>query len=190
VSEGLQLYPSGFLGSPVVALTAPLPADQAFRTDRWVGAVQQPNLMLGMRDVEDLFAAVRAGDPGVNDFAFRERILKTAKRAFGMLVFGDWVKAQKFSPGYCDYHQRWIEETVQYVILDKRREYTYNVWVGVLDAAPASKTNFVNKLSDSFFALNGPYRDLRTTQFIELWCQRERGVLDLLESLHVLFGTR
>src|SRR6187399_1546333 len=96
--------------------------------------------MTAMADVEALWGAVVAGDPSVNTFEFREKILKVAKRSFGMLIFGDWISAQKATTAYCDYHQRWIDETVHFVLFDKRRECTYNVWVGLLYAPSSAAT--------------------------------------------------
>ena len=185
MSDSLQFYPSGFLGSSLVELTGSLPPDIEHRTERWVGAVMRPNGMLGMKEVEDLWAAHRAGDPGVNSFEFRERILIAAKRAFGDGRFGDWLQAQYGSLFYGDYHRRWLIETAEFVMLGKPRQCTYNVWMGLLDTGRTSPC--VGMVTSVALDAAAPGSK---SDFLEMWVKKERGILDLLESLHVLFGLR
>ena len=127
-----KVYPSGFLGSARLTQTEPLSLQQIRHRFFDPNAVSNPQGHTASVEVMSLWTDIYAGSPAVKTFEFQEKILRLAKVAFGTELVSDWVKIQAASPTYTDYHHRWIDETLKYVLTGAPREYTYNTWYSLM----------------------------------------------------------
>lgn len=185
----LKRYPSGFVGSACVEQAESHTEEATKRSilSPNVGFPFEPCPYTANAEVVELWADQIAGVEKVNSFYFLEKVLATSLTAFGTLTLGDWVHAQA-DAGVCAYHHQWIEETLQFVFLGRPREYSYNVWSGLLDAASAPEAYTPSALFQDWVGPRGIYRNADWPVVIQEWVARPEGIRDLLESLNLLFG--
>lgn len=190
MASKLKIYPSGFLGNALVAHTAPL--DISAIKNRLFDNSPLGNIEghTANREVESLWDDVVGGDPAYKTFEFREKILRAAIPAFGTDTIYEWIVSQLQSDMHTEYHQRWIDETLQYVLLGKPREYSYNVWFSLITSGHADKSKLNSNVVSSTVGRDGFAHQCTIVEFINRWVSQPRGVDDLIASLHVLFGKR
>lgn len=200
MTEALKMYPSGFLGSALVAQTEPVAvittAKQLFNK----GLNPKVSRYVANEEVVSLWDATTAGTPEYKHFAFKERILRCALQAFGTQRVADWIGTQNDSPYFSDYHRRWIDETLHYVYGGKTRLMSENNWFSLLntnnDTPRGERYSRVVKhylLGEKLRSADDmhPYRGQITfVDFLSDWCAKEDGIKDLLGSLNNLFGKR
>jgi hypothetical protein len=190
MSDGFMFYPSGFIGTSQVPLTKPLDPAIAERTSRSVNAIVEPNLMGGNGDVQALWDAVCAGEPRVSSFEFRERILQVAKPAFGTTSLYEWLVSQVNSPTFSPYHADYLNETLEFALYGVKRRLSYNNWVVLLAPNHAMPPTTVPRTLQEWTTDRYQRGGMTVTSLIACWVSQERGIVDLLESLFVLFGKR
>jgi hypothetical protein len=190
VSNELKVYPSGFLGSAAVAHTEPLDLKTVKHRLFDPSAVTNLQGHTANLEVTSLWQDVTSGDRGVNEFAFHEKVLRCAKAAFGTVTIADWIRSQAASPTYTEHHHEWIDDTLRYVLGCTPRQYTYNVWYGLLTVGASDRSKLDSVEVRRWFGEFGPYKAMSMVEFIGQWCQQPRGIQDLLESMFLLFGTR
>ena len=186
----LRIYPSGFRGSALVRNTKPM--DMMHSRNRMFSsaAIISPEAYPASLDVCALWETITNGDPHAKTFEFRERVLAVAMKVFGTQFFYEWVLAQRKSPNWDEWHERWIDETLAFVFDGKSREFSPHNWVGLLasagkdapqqDSERVRRTFFSGRVGDA----------VPMARFFQLWVQQKGGIEDLMESLYVLFGGR
>lgn len=189
-TDGFAWYPSGFYGSLKAPLTKPVPPAVAERTSRSINAIVEPNLAPGNGDVQALWDAVTAGQPGVSHFDFREQILRAAKAAFGTASLYDWLSAQTNSPSFSAYHADYLNETLEFALYGVRRRLSYNNWVVLLAPNHAMPPKDLPRTLIDWLSDQHQRGGMSITSFIGSWLMQENGIVDLLESLYVMFGKR
>lgn len=200
MTDQLKMYPSGFLGSAVVAQTEPMDVVTTARQLFNKGLNPKVSRYVANQEVVDLWEAACAGTPEYRTFAFKERILRAALQAFGTVRVADWIGTQADSPYYSDYHRRWIDETLAFIYGGQARQLSENNWRLLLstDQSPYHGDRFSRQVKHYLLgeklrtaAFEEPYRGALTfPEFIADWCAKEGGLKDLLGSLNNLFGKR
>ena len=194
-------YPSGFLGSGTVATTRELTEEELRSRLFNLSAITSPEEHTANLEGTRVWDDVTFGDPKYRTFDFRERILRVAVSAFGTDNLYDWIKVQRESQEYSEYHAKWIDETLGYVLGNKSRRYTYGNWVTLLRAGNGGGSKLDSAVVKYFFRGEGfPGEHYSVSQrvdgrtsildFIGLWVQVPGGIDDLISSLYVLFGER
>lgn len=188
-SNSLKLYPSGFLGNGETGHLQPINI-QAIKRHLFdhapLGALEAS---IVNRDVESLWDDVVFGDATYKTFEFREKIIKVALRAFGTRSIFEWISAQSDSGQCTEYNRRWIDETLQFVLEGRARSFAYSAWFTMFACGSAEDVSPVTPTVRRHFGTDG-FRDISINDFIVLWVSQPRGVDDLIESLHILFGNR
>lgn len=198
MSDQLNIYPSGFLGSstvekPQVAAIVSNAHDFFNR-----GITKAESRFPASKEVMDLWTITLSGSPEYRTFEFKERILKYAFDAFGTDKLLDWIVTQGQSPHFTDMHARWLEETLRYVLTNKPRAMSGTSWKAILstDSLVTIRDALTPGIKGLLFEDTGTARqssglcrkDMSLKEFIGLWVQRPDGIGDLMGSLYMLFG--
>lgn len=141
--------------------------------------------------VEDLFMLYRKDPKALNLFEFRESILKLAIRLFNNRPLQDWVELQLQQRSVQFLHRRFIEETISFIEVRARRKMEHLQYYRLLNATEPVEIHAKNDVAV----------DDKTKQWISnhqsplhetlaLWTKDLRGYVDLLMTLHVIFGRR
>lgn len=164
-----DVYPRGFVG----ALNGHEGSKQA-----------QPNMAVQAL-YEEYLRSNRIG----YDFDFREKILKVALQAFGCYCFQQWIEAQYCTRGLTDMHQRFLQDTLQFIRYGKRSMNLESWQALVLFNANAPALRTLPDDVREFFRIGEKYRpDTTLPAVIQRWCEKPNGLEDLLGTLHILFG--
>lgn len=187
----LRIYPSGFRGSAVVKTTTPIDLERNRERMFSSSAIVETEARPAALAVCQLWGALSAGAKEASSFEFHERVLAVALAVFGTVFVYDWCVDQRKSPNWDEYHQRWIDETLAFVVRGKPREFSPFNWTALLGApgqcAPNTDSRMVREI---FFDRERIGTAFTLEQFITLWLQQPGGIDDLTNSLYVLFGGR
>jgi hypothetical protein len=189
-SINLKTYPSGFIGSSSVPQTELLTINSIKHKLFDSSPITNVPAHTANREVTSLWQDVLAGDTAYKTFEFREKILKCALAAFGTGQLYTWIVAQEKSNFHTGYHRQWIEETLEYVLTGKRRQYTENVWFSLIVLGDSDRAKLQSSTVIQQVMPGGPYHTLSIADFITMWAQADRGIDDMIASLHILFGKR
>ena len=183
-----KVYPSGYLGSDKVKTTKPIDFEKIKEQLFNLSNVSNPDGHTANLAVTSMWDRVTAGEDVTKSFEFKEEVLRCAITAFGTQNWFDWVNAQAKSPYANEWHSKWIDETLEYVVFGKARTLsTYN-WTFLLKSAPGIQATPKSATLDTALRLLSPNVSLK--DFIHLWVSQEGGIEDLAASLYVLFGPR
>lgn len=196
--DKLQIYPRGFLGTPLPPTIArkETPFSNTYKQKQfsWSLLDTQDKKRFGDYNVEKLFSKYIRSEGNINSHAFRERIFKEAFKLFSGNHFYFWYQAQKASPLFGDYHQRFLEDTLQYLYTGKR-ELSVQAWDSLLSLSTETEDNVQD--SRKVLEFFGDHvtgegektpRNRSTVDVLQLWWSKPAGVGDLLYTLHILFG--
>ncbi len=187
----MRVYPSGFLGAVNVKSTQPQDIERQRGRLFYHGAVSDLEPRSGSLEASQLWDLYGNGDPCIRSLAFQERVIRHALEVFGTQYLYDWIQAQYKSPNYDQWHQRWIDETLQFVYRSRVRDLSSANWVGLLGAAGQDVSARDSTVVDSVFFNRERLSPSTTIEaFIHAWLQQPGGIDDLTSSLHVLFGGR
>lgn len=198
----LKQYPSGFLGNPNIkqtdidhSRTAKKMINQILSKPDTSGA---DSIHTSSQEINDIWKEVLANTPDFKSFDFKERILKFTLVAFGTEYFIEWVSTQSQNSNFSDLHQKFIDDTISFIYYDKKREYTLNNWLTLLDDSKDNqKTEKLSDIQKVFFLQPNPHKgvdvnmsSLTIKELVGDWVRKEGGIEDLTSSLFVLFGDR
>lgn len=209
----LITYRSGFVGSGRVPMTQPR-TDAEIAKDLLAGSVMAiKDTYMYSTEVSAMWDEMRYGIAVTKAYPYKEKLAEMAFRHFGAAegvgTVGTWYEAQKKSPAFGESHQRWILETLSYLLINKARRYNYDTWSFLLTAGsnPAATHQLAIDIDDAmslnqslmnlgnFFSQWGPgekrqIKELPLGQLVLLWLRKADGDTDLAQSLHVLYGKR
>lgn len=200
-SAGFILYPRGFFG----AVTTPSIKKQPKPFSGSVNRLQPGvNLFHNQRsgdtitvneNVETLYAQLISRVDTIDNFDFREKLLKVALGAFGTPMFDFWYSQQKYSPSAGDLHREFLEDTLQFIQTGVRSQHleTWNVLVTFSDRG--ERENVLSDKAAEFFGISshGVRREPRNSNLVDVlsaWTSQPGGFTDLLFTLHILFGVQ
>lgn len=196
----LKTYPSGFLGSGSVVQTEPINMVANVRNLLNKERVTRTMPYTANADVVAVWDDTMINSQEFKSFAYKEKILVVAMKAFGVQSLKNWIDAQVDNPMCGDSHYRWIDETLQYVMTGTRRQYQYNTWLTILSASrPDAEAKGYSKIMYQYFGTGTPAilsvsnknpKTMSIVDFIAAWVSRPNGIEDLTASLNVLFGKR
>jgi hypothetical protein len=196
----LKPYPSGFLGSNTVAQT---------NQDNMVDVRAAVNQMFNRADtskvskhtsnieINSIWSEVLSSNLDYNTFEFKQRVLKAALNAFGTDTLAQWISAQYSNPEFTHTHHKFIDETIEFVSSNKRREYTFSNWTMLLTCeAVEHDTPKYTEIQQKYLLSQNPKKlglintSKTIEEFILDWVRQPKGIDDLTSSLFVLFGIR
>jgi hypothetical protein len=183
-----KVYPSGFLGASNVRTTRPIDFEKIKEQLFNLSNVSNPDGHTANLRVSSLYERITAGEDIIKTFTFKDAVLRTAATSFGTQNWFDWVKAQASSPYMNEWHSKWIDETIEFVLQGKARTQSTSNWVFLVEGPPSleakRRSPVVQKAIDSLGV------NLSLMDWVLMWVSREGGIEDLAESLYVLFGPR
>lgn len=145
------------------------------------GYMNDGNQFFFLPEVQKLYDEYISDVNSLNDFDYREKLLKVAFKSFGTLSFYDWLVLQMQSNYFTNMHRDFILDTINFIYTGKRKVQV-SQWVNLLDTSdnsgkPLNPIDFTDYSKD--ILIN-----------IHMWVSNERGFQDLLITLYVIFGSR
>jgi hypothetical protein len=134
-------------------------------------------------------------------FDFREEVLTFAFGQFPKNYFFDWIELQYKSENISQLHAVFLTETIEFALFNQPRKIQAVQWVRMLENNMASKATLVqfkeyfkNRPVESF---KSPYEhnsktleNVQTLDLIKAWSSTPDRFVDMLLSLHTIFGSR
>lgn len=193
----IQKYPvlqSGFMALTTIGMLRPEPVNQTFSAT--ILGKDTSNVMddyFYSREVEILMTEWK-NDPKVfKPFEFRERIIDTAVACFATPSMKHWLELQYYKPTLGKLHREMLLDTVNFVVNGEDRKVEAFQWSRLLFPEAGYSLDFdnVKAVLSSDRAKNFQYGHLADTlSFIHQWVMRPDGYVDLLKTLHAIFGRR
>ncbi len=157
--------------------------------------------------VNNLYKQYNENNNLLSNFNFKENIIKVAYQIFGNISFLQWLELQKNYALVTNLHKTFINETLQYIYLDKDRYTSVSQWINLLNV-PINKNDvnllsciseerqsngsiiyfYINNLNDKYdisYSLNNNF-----THTLSLWLSKSDGYLDLLFTMYAIFGDK
>jgi hypothetical protein len=189
---GLKLYPNGFLGAPIeyrkAQVNKPIQVDLIGAATRRITLESEANDITPNSDIEELWKEItKHEDLLKRDFAFRERLYRSALGAFGTLTINEWIEKQKHNPYFDTMQNRFVDETVCYVYTGFRK-YHPMIYVDTLDIGKHNAWT-IGVATREY--LLGRYNNepVLIRDFLRSWLGQRDGLSDMLFTLRVLFGS-
>lgn len=191
IFAGLKLHPNGFLGAPLEYRAAkpsrPVEVDLIGTATRKIRLESEENTLTPNTAIEELYEETLKHESVMKrDFAFRERLLVAALQAFGTLTINDWIEKQKQNPYFDTMQNRFVEETVHYVMTGFRK-YHPMVYLDTMDIGTHNAFEIGPSTRKMLVDLN--FRPIPIREFLQMWLGQRDGLSDMLISLRVLFGS-
>lgn len=193
--QGFRIYPRGFLGASVGidGSLSDRPFMSQIQTHQYHPEMFQPPKMPKEvnNNVERLWQTVLDKQGIVGSFEFREKILQVAFEAFGTISFFDWIAVQLKGPSTGDMHIEFLKDTMKFIMTGKRK-LSLHSWTDVLTLSSITSNETVTEAEIASFFVNADTKQGMNIQLIDViqrWCAQEGGFEDLVQTLHVLFGS-
>lgn len=198
MSDKLRLYPRGFLGKNVQSQTERTVnpyQDQINQHQFMVDTNQNSSVsaIVANPEVEGVYADYIRDVVATSSFEFKERILKVALDSFGTINFGTWCIAQYDSKAAGDLHNRFIEDTLRFIV-EGRREMSLPTWMAIIKITDeGNNIGHMSQQTKDYLKILSDYRaetyNISLIEVIQKWCSKPGGMEDMLVTLHVLFGS-
>lgn len=126
----------------------------------------------------------------IANFEFREALLKKALQLLSYKgSFKDWVSMQMQSPVLTEAHVRYLKDTIAYVCSGKHRDISHGSYRRILNIS----TNTTAFPEDPFLPMKEMLQQTEVNKvedFVVRWTQEVEGIVDLLQTLDVIYGPR
>lgn len=198
MSDKLRLYPRGFLGKNVQSQTERTVnpyQDQINQHQFMVDTNQNSSVsaIVANPEVEGVYADYIRDVVATSSFEFKERILKVALDSFGTINFGTWCIAQYDSKAAGDLHNRFIEDTLRFIV-EGRREMSLMTWMSLIKITDeGNNIGHMSQQTKDYLKTLSDYRaetyNINLLEVIQKWCSKPGGMEDMLVTLHILFGS-
>lgn len=124
---------------------------------------------------------------------YRERIVRAAFKCFDCIAISQWTELQNLRPTLGRMHREFLTDTFMFVLYGRPRSVEVLQWARLL--FPESGNSYSFKMGSLLTSDTKRYpdvnpRDLEITSLLCLWLQRPDGYIDMLKTLHVIFGRR
>lgn len=192
--NGLRVYPRGFLGANVgVRIKDTLrPFNSLLQTHQYhPDMFKAPSMSVEVNwNIEEMYRYMLKTRLAMDDFMFRDKMVRLALFSFGTSDWYSWVNAQFKGPATGELHAEFIEDTLIYIKTGKRRMHPHT-WASLLQLSDIG-TNVQDMAGVKGF-FEDPYnrgkiKAYSVVDIIQMWCGHEGGFEDLAHTLHVLFG--
>jgi len=189
------LLQSGFISSTENGLSRPeAKNDSMYNFVLNKEYLSSNNIFFYNENITKLYNNWCADNKLIQNFNFREEIIKAALVAFGEKSIYNWILLQSNSKNIGAMHAQFILETVKFVFGDPR-SMQISQWIRLLDSSVSNNVTEINV--DTYFDKEkGNQNNISyhlpnsTIDFIKLWLAKPNGFEDLLISLFVIFGYR
>lgn len=200
-SAGFILYPRGFLGAqlkPTIKKHISPFSSEVKRLQPSVSLFHSQKSGDDLKvneDVEALYAHMISRVTTLDDFEFRESLLKAALTAFGTQQFDFWYSQQQYIPAAGNLHREFLEDTLQFIETGTRAMHV-QTWNDLINSNDTGhRQTVLSEKAMEFFGIssNGIRREPRNGSLIDVlitWTSQPGGFMDLLYTLHILFGVR
>lgn len=194
--ETIIVYPRGFLGYDIG-----LPViNENNDITKLIAAIRQnkplakgSNNLVVNNVIDNLWRQFNQGNRFIKSFAFRQQILEAALTAFGTTSFLEWCELQNDSPYLTEMHKRFLNDTFNFISTGERSINLLN-WMSLIKLRELSSSDDSPEYRYAdFFDLNQPIhfrREITVKSNIQTWVARRNGFVDLLQTLHILFGNQ
>lgn len=145
-------------------------------------------------EVEKLINVWKNDANKVKSSQFREQIVLAFFKCSASNTFAHWIELQNLRPTLGRLHKEFIVDTLQYVFCGKPRSVETLQWARLLFPESGGSqsfkliTMFSGKYQNDYEAIS-PNR-LAIENMAQEWLCRPGGHMDMLKSLHVIFGRR
>lgn len=127
---------------------------------------------------------------------FNKAVIIEALRCFGNIDFAEWIKIQKNSRYFTLNHQKFVLDTLKFILTGKRnvsiRSWEVLLHRKFIDDIESVRNNpDFDKVVDQFFktfASDGQPLSSNLTRIIPQWLSNRGGNEDLLLTLNIVFG--
>lgn len=205
-----QVYPRGFLGAHIGTRIKRMPKvfDENMRAIL-TNQVQLSRPQTSQIDpnpvVEKLWQDHCSIHHSAITLEFRRNVLICATHAFGNDSFLQWYLAQRKSPAMGELHRQFLDSTLTF-ILTGVRNLPLATWKQIVEHTDQGEVNVpVSDVAVEFFGLNGKNTGGENNinsvveyeaglgrrnllDVLQLWCSQNGGLMDLFNTLHLLFG--
>ena len=193
----LNIYPSGFVGVKDARIVFSEPKNQLDIANAVFNRLEsrQRDFMIHSIDAMDAFTLMNSRDPEKSTLDFVVRVLTLAIHHIG----GDtdllqWIKMQLNAQSTDHFHEKWLTETLGFVLKGWARKVHPQSWCVMTVTAEQDKRRETPMSEDMVSILGHDLATGRATmtinEFILSWIRRQGGLVDLVNSLRVLYGTR
>ena len=143
-------------------------------------------------DVELLYEAIYKNSPGVRTMEFREKVLRTALKAFGTSSFFNWCELQTQNTSMTDTHVRFLNDTLDFIKTGSR-QIDIHTWERLIGYFKADTVNIKPSQFNykDYFGMGKPalfHKPLGITNAIQAWVSQPGGMEDMVYTLKILFG--
>jgi hypothetical protein len=193
VYKGFRVYPRGFLGASLGEQIKP--TERAFAAQikshtyhpDWFRGSNNPKEI--NQNIEALWRHLNDGYHAVDSMEFREKALRVALNAFGTKDFYEWITIQIKGPSTGDLHLRFLQDTLEFIETGKR-SMSLHSWTSMLSLSPITHNDTHNEGQFNWFFITGDKRpkNMSLIDVIQRWCGQTGGFIDMIQTLHVLFG--
>jgi len=144
-------------------------------------------------EVTNLYEEWRHDSKLIEQFSFRERIIKASK-ILGTPTIRKWfiLQLNQSNVTIGDLHIDFLYQTLDF-ISGKHRPIEISQWIRILTAVKQStsvKVNFNKYFDSEIYGSNAVFSSTVTTSIIQQWLSQVGGFEDLLLTLYVIFGNR
>lgn len=133
-------------------------------------------------------------------FDYRERVIQTALRAFGLDNFLVWAELNLESPTFSQLHADFITDTMRFIVTGKR-DIPVDSWERMINQSandpinkpcynPEVMRSFIEYFNNSINWNRNSLGNYANTVVINRWLSHPTGFSDLVVSLYILFGDR
>ena len=145
-------------------------------------------------EVEKLINVWKNDANKVKSSEFREKIIKAFFSCTATNTFAHWIELQNLRPTLGRLHKEFITDTLLFVFCGKPRSVEALQWARLLFPESGGSQNF--KVTTMF---SGKYQDsysqiepkrFAIENMTQEWLCRPGGHMDMLKTLHVIFGRR
>lgn len=168
VQRGYSVYPSGF------ARVSP----------EHVGTVyKEPDSMACAH-----YLGMLNGATSIMDSRHFESILRNALALLG--TGPDWITLQSMNPNLDKYKVEFLADTVNYIASGKRRMYlaTWRELCSFQSNGSVKPIVMNSRVVNAEIKVPAEWLKVHPTEILSKWIAHDGGLVDLIESLHLMFG--
>lgn len=167
-SRGFDVYPTGFA---------------RLNTEHVGTGYKEPDSMACAH-----YLGMLNGSASIMDPKHFESILRNAMALLGSGP--DWISIQSMNPNLNRYKVDFMADTVNYIAHGKRRMYLAT-WRELCDERNDGAVKPIvlsSRIVNPEIKVPAEWLKAHPTEIISQWIARDGGVVDLIESLHLMFG--
>lgn len=198
-TKAVVIYPRGFLGYDI-GLKVKDPGKNAvtilnkyrLNKPRIKANVDINRSYIANTDIELLYEAIYKNAPGIRTMEFREKVYRTALKAFGTNSFFNWCELQLQNNKLSDTHIRFLNDTLGFIKTGTRQVdvHTWDRLIGFFNSDTICIKPSQFEYRDYFGLGNAAllHRPFTVVNAIQSWVSQPGGVEDMVHTLKILFG--